>query len=158
MSTAADLTAALDGAQTPDDLTRPLYGATFGQAITRFFKRYASFSGRSSRSEFWWVQLAFVIVNTLLGLIAAPFAKQVPTGSEILPYMTQYPGWYTFIAGVIGVATIVPSLALTWRRLHDSNLAGPYFFLALIPVVGWIVLIVFYVRASRPEGRRFDRR
>ena len=52
-------------AATADDLTLPLRGATIGQAVTRFFKNYATFSGRASRSEFWWWSL----VSGLVGLV-----------------------------------------------------------------------------------------
>src|SRR6185312_8282818 len=49
-------------------LDQPLYGASFGQAIKRFFTKYATFSGRASRSEYWWVQLFnFIIVAVLYG-------------------------------------------------------------------------------------------
>ncbi|SKV78147.1 Predicted membrane protein [Mycobacteroides abscessus subsp. massiliense] len=54
------------GATDPRDLTLPLYGATFGQAITRFFRSYARFSGRASRSEYWWVMLAQTAAAGLL--------------------------------------------------------------------------------------------
>ncbi|MFJ4254344.1 DUF805 domain-containing protein [Microbacterium sp. NPDC090003] len=47
-------------------------------------------------------------------------------------------------------------LAATWRRLHDANLAGPFFFLAFIPVVGSWILLVLLLQGSKPEGARFD--
>lgn len=56
-----------------------------------------------------------------------------------------------------GLGTIVPHLALTWRRLHDVNLAGPFFFLGLIPFVGGIIVLVLVLLPSKPEGARFDR-
>ena len=46
-------------------LSQPLYGASIGQAITRFFKKYATFSGRASRSEYWWVYL----MNSVIGMV-----------------------------------------------------------------------------------------
>lgn len=55
------------GATDPGDLTLPLYGATFGQAVSRFYGSYARFSGRASRSEFWWVMLALKVVAFLCG-------------------------------------------------------------------------------------------
>lgn len=59
------------GATDPRDLTLPLYGATFGQAVTRFFRSYARFSGRASRSEYWWVQLAVAAVAIFCVAIVA---------------------------------------------------------------------------------------
>ena len=59
--------------------------------------------------------------------------------------------------GVWALAIVVPSLALIWRRLHDTNRSGGYFFLALIPFVGSIILLVFMLLDSNPAGARFDR-
>jgi hypothetical protein len=50
-------------------LAEPLYGASFGQAVARFFRKYATFSGRASRSEYWWWQLATTLVYLLLGIV-----------------------------------------------------------------------------------------
>jgi hypothetical protein len=51
-------------------LDKPLYGATFGQAISRFFKKYATFSGRASRSEYWWWVLASAIISAVLSWLS----------------------------------------------------------------------------------------
>jgi uncharacterized membrane protein YhaH (DUF805 family) len=62
------------------------------------------------------------------------------------------------IVGVLwGLSTLAPSSALTWRRLHDANLAGPFFFLGFIPLVGWIIVLIFTLLPSNPAGARFDR-
>lgn len=55
------------------------------------------------------------------------------------------------------LAIVVLSRALSWRRLEDANLPGPMWFLGFIPVVGWIILLVFSFLPSKPEGARFDR-
>ncbi|WIB65644.1 DUF805 domain-containing protein [Curtobacterium sp. MCBD17_040] len=55
------------------------------------------------------------------------------------------------------LATLVPGLALAWRRLHDTNRSGRWYLLLLIPVVGAIILLVWFAGQSRPEGARFDR-
>ncbi|WP_457102104.1 DUF805 domain-containing protein [Microbacterium sp. P5_E9] len=139
-------------------LSLPLYGASFGQAFGRFWKKYATFSGRASRSEFWWWQLATVLVGTVLYVIMAVggFAGatyDVTTG-------TSQPGPLIGVgAGLLGLwllATIVPSLAIVWRRLHDSNRSGGFYFLGLIPLIGGIILLVLFVLESNPEGERFD--
>jgi uncharacterized membrane protein YhaH (DUF805 family) len=58
---------------------------------------------------------------------------------------------------VWGLAIVIPSLSLLVRRLHDGNLSGWYVLLALIPLAGALILLVFTVRDSNPEGQRFDR-
>lgn len=60
------------------------------------------------------------------------------------------------ILGLIGLITFIPSLALSWRRLHDSNKSGAMIFLAFIPFVGSIIVLVLYLLPSDPAGQRFD--
>lgn len=138
----------------PNDMSQPLYGATMGQAVTRFFKRYAQFSGRSSRSEYWWLTLALFIASVVYGIILGIFsagAYDANTGT--------YSGGVIFV-GVIGVivmlALLVPSIALTVRRLHDVNLSGWLYLLVLIPSVGSLIIFIFTLLGSKPEGARFD--
>jgi hypothetical protein len=63
--------------EAPPALSQPLYGASIVQAITRFFKKYATFSGRASRSEFWWAYLAYVVVGA-----AAPSLERLAASSD----------------------------------------------------------------------------
>lgn len=152
------------GAASPDDLSLPLYGATFGQAVKRFFKNYAKFSGRASRSEYWFAYLFTIIIGIIpyiLGIAGGTISSlSAPADS----YNATPPAGATALMATAGIlllvallATIVPTLAITWRRLHDANLAGPSYFLNFIPFVGWIIVIVLLVMESKPEGQRFDR-
>jgi uncharacterized membrane protein YhaH (DUF805 family) len=139
-------------------LSQPLYGATFGQAIARFFTKYATFSGRASRSEYWW----FFLFNAIIGLVVYVLILTVGmTGVRIdsatgaVAFGAGY--WViTSIAGVWGLATLVPHLAVVWRRLHDTNRSGAFYFLAFIPIVGGIILIVLLASGTDPAGARFD--
>ena len=140
-------------------LWAPYYGASFGTAVSRFFKKYATFSGRASRSEFWWWYLANGIIALVLGVLAAIGAAT--SDLRVDEYSGQITGglsplyWIVVVISLLwGLATIVPSLALGWRRLHDANLAGPLWIIALI--VG-IVGIVFGLLPSNPEGAQYDR-
>lgn len=103
-------------------LDQPDYRCTFGNAVKRFFTKYAVFSGRASRREFWWVILLFVLCNIALSIIGGMFAfisTAVPT-----------------ILGVIWtLATIVPYVALAVRRVHDTNKSGWWVLLPGIPYV-----------------------
>lgn len=136
----------------------PLYGATFGDAVRRFFRKYSDFTGRASRSEFWWwwlfsvlIALVFEILLLTLGTVGGVTNSD---GTRSLGPIA----WILLVAYLIWVVVIVvPSLALIWRRLHDANLAGPFFFLGFVPFVGGIILLVFYLLPSKPEGARFDR-
>lgn len=160
-----------DGASSPEDLSRPLYGASFGQAVKRFFKNYANFSGRASRSEFWWVALftfliqliPFILYIVGLSIAVSSAAKNATTnadGSVSTGSVTLSGGGYVLLVigvillAIIGLALLIPGIAIHWRRLHDANLAGPFWFLSLTSV-GSIVVLVFTILPSKPEGRRF---
>ncbi|WP_271985662.1 DUF805 domain-containing protein [Pseudoclavibacter terrae] len=136
----------------------PLYGASFGQAVKRFFKKYAVFSGRASRSEYWWWILFGVIVNAVFFLIGSLAGG--PGTMDSSGQFTGASGAYTAVSVVQslwGLATLIPGLALLFRRLHDTNRSGWWWLLLFIPLVGAIVILVFVISDSRPEGARFDR-
>ena len=138
-------------------LWAPYYGASLGVAFTRFWKKYTDFSGRASRSEFWWWALvAFLvgIVIEIIGLSSGAMGMSMYQ-SGFTPGASFWIVWV--VAAAWGLATIIPTLALTWRRLHDTNLAGPFYFLVLVPFVGGIILLVLTLLPSKPEGARFDR-
>ncbi|MBN9612516.1 MAG: DUF805 domain-containing protein [Actinobacteria bacterium] len=155
-----------NGAVDPDDLGRPLYGATFGQAVRRYVKNYAKFSGRASRSEYWWSRLFLLLLFAapwllyMVGAFVLGFGNAVQgEGSGTGAVATGFGGITMVLGGlllfVVFCGTIIPSLAITWRRLHDADLAGPFYFLSWIPV-GDIVVLVFTILGSKPSGRRFD--
>lgn len=162
-----------DGAADPNDLSRPLYGATFGQAVRRFFKSYAKFDGRASRSEFWWVALFTFIVQfvpafmLMIGVFGAAFSAtsydyySESSAPSVFAIVMMLLGGLLWLG--ISLAMIVPTLALGWRRLHDGNFAGPLYLITLagiIPYIGWLGSVAVLVLAAMPskvEGRRFDR-
>lgn len=126
------------GAPPVDPSRQPLRGATIGEAYSRFWKKYAEFHGRASRSEFWWTAL----INWVIGIV--------------LNVLERDSALFALIAVIWGLATIVPSLALGARRLHDTNRSAWWLLLYLLPIVGWIILIVFWAMGPKPEGARFD--
>lgn len=138
-------------------LSQPLYGATLVEAVKRFFAKYATFSGRASRSEYWWLALAFVIVYAVLGgilaLVLATTGEPQPsggvrgTGPEIVVLV---------IIGIFFLAIIIPSIAVTVRRLHDANFSGWLYLLHLVPYAGSFVIFILTLLPSKPEGARFD--
>lgn len=164
------------GAASAEDLTLPLYGASLMQSIKRFYKKYATFSGRASRSEYWWVALFQGVIGLIFGGAAAgvsfwAFTSRIGIeGSQRLYtdgkyYYEDYESFtgiqltlmivFGALAGLWALANLVPSIALTWRRLHDANFAGPFYFLSLTSV-GSIVVLVMTILDSKVEGERFD--
>lgn len=97
---------------------------TFGEAINDGVSKYVMFSGRSSRSAYWWWTLLYVLVIIVASIIDAAIKTQ------ILAVLT----WLAFI---------VPNLAVLVRRLHDTDHTGWWALIGLVPLVGWIVLLIF---------------
>ncbi|WP_423184565.1 DUF805 domain-containing protein [Arthrobacter sp. NyZ413] len=124
-------------------LELPFYGAPPVESVTRFWKKYAVFHGRASRSEYWWWVLASAIVSGLIN--AASATGNGRTGASAA------------LGGVWFLATVVPSLAVAARRLHDANLSALFLLLALLPVLGWVALLVMVLLPAHPAGQRFDR-
>lgn len=146
------------------ELRSPLYGASFGQAIRRFFKKYATFSGRASRSEYWWIALFIALLQIIPSILTSLGFDQImeaaaggsdPQSIDSVAVVTP---WVigVILTSVISLALLIPSLAIVWRRLHDTNRSGGFFFLSLIPFVGSFIVLILTLLPSNPEGARFD--
>lgn len=137
-------------------LSQPLYGATFAQAVSRFFKKYATFTGRASRSEYWWAALALAIPETVLyGLaLGVGIGTGTPNGNGGVDLGV---GGIVFIVlfALFSLAVVIPGIAVTVRRLHDGNFSGAFYLFSLVGLS--IVVLVLTLLESKPEGARFDR-
>ncbi|MEE4452534.1 DUF805 domain-containing protein [Novosphingobium resinovorum] len=104
------------------------------------YRRYADFSGRTSRRDFWLYQLGYVLFLCMLGLCDA--AASAVIGEDLAEgvFVTAF---FVFIAG-----SALPRIALTVRRLHDRGQGGTTYLWTLIPYVGWIVWIILGCRES----------
>lgn len=116
---------------------------TFGQSIVTVFGRYAEFRGRAGRPEFWWWILFTTLVSTALG--------PAPTWSVELSDGGALHG--PTLAGVWTLAVLVPTLAVTVRRLRDAGFAWAHALWLLLPVVGTIVLAVLCAQPSQEASR-----
>lgn len=111
----------------------------FGEAVQSVFSKYATFSGRARRSEYWYFVLLQVIVTAVLnGLYSATESVA-----------------FSAILVLFDLALLVPSLAVCWRRLHDIGKSGGYYFFVLIPLVGWILLLVWMCQDSQPGANQY---
>ena len=100
------------------------------EAVSTCLNKYADFSGRARRSEYWYWSLATGIVNLVLSAI---------TG--MIPELS-------FLSGLFSLAILLPGLAVCWRRLHDIGKSGAWYFIVLVPIVGWILLLVWFCQDS----------
>lgn len=101
---------------------------TFQESIKLCLQKYTDFEGRAKRPEYWWFMLFLILVSLALGMVS------------------------NILSALFTLGTIVPSLAVGARRLHDTGRSGWMQLIGLIPFIGWIVLIYFYVQ----EGDAID--
>src|SRR4028118_801570 len=101
--------------------------------MTMPLRRYAEFSGRSRRKEYWMFTLMLVILNVVISLV------------EGMLGLTGTIGTYGPITLVVFLAVLVPSIAVGVRRLHDTGRSGWWMLIGLIPILGAIVLLIFFV-------------
>ncbi len=122
---------------------------TFQDAIKSGYQNYATFSGRSTRSAFWWWTLFQVIASIAIGLIFGS-GHMVRDGATM---NMNYEGG--LVSNLWSLANLLPSVAVAVRRLHDIDKSGWWLFIALIPLVGWIFLIVWYCTKGTLGANRF---
>jgi uncharacterized membrane protein YhaH (DUF805 family) len=139
-------------------LDQPYYGISFLHAVQRGFRKYARFDGRASRSEFWWFTLGCILVLMLLASLAiaatVTFGEPNGDGSRSVPVLG---GVLLGLTGVFYLATLLPSLAITVRRLHDAGYSGWWVLFRLLPYAGDFVVLILNLQPSTPTGARYDR-
>jgi uncharacterized membrane protein YhaH (DUF805 family) len=107
-------------------------------------RRYAEFSGRSQRKEYWMFFLFQIIVGVVLGIIEGAVGLSGSIG-----------GAYGPLSALFGLAMLIPGIAVGIRRLHDTDRSGWWLLIALVPIIGAIVLIVFFVTDGTRGPNRF---
>jgi uncharacterized membrane protein YhaH (DUF805 family) len=104
---------------------------TFIDSIKTCFKKYAIFDGRASRSEYWWWTLFALLVSMAVSAMGT-------------------------LSAVISVALFLPSIAVAARRLHDIDRSGWWQLVALIPVIGWILMLYWMVQPPKEPNRYIE--
>ncbi len=107
------------------------------EAYKKFWQNYATFSGRSRRSDYWYVVLANMILGAVTSIV-----------TMVLPFLE-------FLTFVYALATLIPGIALVVRRLHDINKSGWYCLFVLIPLVGAILLLVWLATDSQAGANQY---
>ena len=121
-----------------DGITR-----TFGSSIAMCFSKYATFQGRAPRAEYWWFTLFL-----LLGYIAIMILGAVAGSSDgaILA---------SVLYGIFALGTLLPTLAVAVRRLHDTDRSGWWLLIELVPLVGPILILVWFCSRGTRGPNRF---
>lgn len=135
-------------------LAWPHYGIGIGAAVKRGFAKYSTFSGRASRGEYWWWTLFVTLVLVVLGIAALVLGSATSPDGGVTPGTPAVP--LLVAIGLFYLAILVPTLAVTVRRLHDAGYSGWLVLLGLIPSIGGLILIVFTVMPASPSGARYD--
>ena len=114
-------------------------------------RRYAEFSGRSRRREYWMFWLLNVLISAFVGLVTLLMAMAVETEEEMMVVVNQL----IVLWVIVSVAFFIPGLAVTVRRLHDTDRSGWSILFGLIPVIGGFMLLYFYVQDGTEGPNRF---
>jgi len=109
----------------------------FTEAVQTCLTKYVGFEGRAARPEYWWFALALALAYLVAILIDT--------------YVINYP----VLRILLWLATILPSLGVGVRRLHDTDRSGWWLLISVIPIIGTIVLIVWLATAGSPGQNRF---
>ena len=104
------------------------------EAYKKYFSNYANFNGRSTKSDYWYVVLANILIGLVLGLFGE---------------------FGTKLSLIYSIVTFIPGIAVFVRRMHDINKSGWTWLWGLIPFVGWIILLVFLCKKSVDEGNKY---
>ena len=102
---------------------------SFVTAVSTCFRKYADFSGRARRSEYWFFVLFCSLASSALSIIL---------------------GDQAVLVSLFSLATLVPTLAVSWRRMHDIGKAGGWIFFSLVPIVGTIIVLIWECKDSQP--------
>lgn len=113
----------------------------FQEAARYCLENYVTFSGRGSRSEYWYFFLLVILVGAVASLVDALFG-----------YHESGP-----VSGLASLALLLPNLAVTSRRFHDAGWSFWWWLLVLVPIFGWLFILYILVLRPEPGPNRFDR-
>ncbi|HSW16630.1 MAG TPA: DUF805 domain-containing protein [Ramlibacter sp.] len=103
------------------------------EAVKTCLRNYVNFRGRATRPEFWWFMLFCALASIAAGMLIGERTS-----------------------GLVSFALLLPSLAVSARRLHDIDRSGWWQLVSLVPLVGWLVVLYWFVQPTQPQTNRFD--
>lgn len=107
---------------------------SFFQSIATCFKNIVNFKGRARRSEYWWFRVFVFIIS---GILAAVLGQE------------------STVASLVSFVLLIATWSVEVRRLHDVGKSGWFVFIDLIPIVGWIILLVMLIKDSQPGTNQY---
>lgn len=122
---------------------------TFSEAVKSCFSKYVQFSGRAARSEYWWWTLFSILVQIVLQVGVTAIAFAAGPGNEALIIV------FSGLMVLVLLALILPSISVLVRRLHDVDRSGWWYWIILVPIVGVILLLVWFCKKGTTGPNRF---
>ena len=119
----------------------------FGQAVSTCFQKYVTFSGRARRSEFWWWQLFVILLGAIANIGDSVFGLHYTNSISAAQV-----GW---LGTVVALALVLPSIAVLFRRLHDTGRSGWWWLLSWVCCIGTILLWIFCLSDSTPGPNQY---
>ena len=126
---------------------------SLGESLTSVFNKYATFTGRARRSEYWWFTICYYVIVFIFNFTQLGMLIQVLSGE-----MTFTDPSYTIMlmaSVVVGLGLFLPSLAVTVRRLHDIGKSGWNILWAIIPLIGVIIVLVWMCQDSDVVANKY---
>ncbi|MCI2395415.1 DUF805 domain-containing protein [Aliiroseovarius sediminis] len=124
---------------------------SFMESIRTCFSKYVTFQGRAQRSEFWYFVLFVFVGQLLLGVVDSVLFGTVTTYEGGFEAQTNTP----ILSGLFGLVTLLPGISVVVRRLHDTDRSGWWYWMFLIPLIGFIILIVWFASKGTHGPNRF---
>ena len=121
----------------------------FSSAVKTVLSKYIDFEGRAVRSEYWYWVLAIVLLSIVLAIIEGAVIAAALGFEPFAPEAGQP------LRMVMGLAILLPTLAVAVRRLHDVDRSGWWLFLQLVPVVGALILLWWYIQPGTETQNNF---
>lgn len=115
---------------------------TYADAIKICFSKFADFSGRARRQEYWYFTVFNMVIQAALNALG-----RLVFGSDS--------NMASVFAGIYSLVVFIPALAVAWRRLHDVGKSGAFYLFMLIPVVGWIIVLIQLCKDSQPGENQY---
>lgn len=129
---------------------------TFMQAVRSGFSNYVTFSGRARRAEYWkWVLFMIIVACVAVLLDYTFFPGYMSASATMGDGMASAQANGGPITAIMSLLLFLPGLAMTVRRLHDTDRSGWWILIGLIPLVGAIILLVWYVSDGTGGPNRF---
>ena len=116
--------------------------------VMTVYRRYAQFEGRSGRREFWLFLLFYVVVCAVLSVVDNMMfggSRSVTSGAG-----WSMTGGFQPLTSIFAIVSLVPSIAVTVRRLHDTGKSGWWALVGLIPIIGWIWVLFLCAAKGEP--------